>query len=77
VQEVRKIGKSTFAFKNDVRILSSAAVAGPVEGEGKLADQFDLIYDDLYMEEESWEKAEQKMLEDAVKFTIQKAKLKE
>jgi stage V sporulation protein AD len=77
VQEVRKMGKSTFAFKNDVRILSSAAVAGPIEGEGKLADQFDLIYNDLYMGEESWEKAEQKMLEDAVKFTIQKAKLTE
>lgn len=72
-----RIGQGTWAFQNEVRILASAAVAGPMEGEGKLADHYDLIYNDLYAGEDTWEKAERKMLETAVKKAIQKANLTE
>ncbi|MBA4492894.1 stage V sporulation protein AD [Paenactinomyces guangxiensis] len=71
----RRIGRSTWVFQNDVRIIANAAVAGPMEGEGKLAGSFDLVYGDLYAGQDTWEKAERKMLEDAVETAIQKAKL--
>ncbi|MBA4541758.1 MULTISPECIES: stage V sporulation protein AD [Thermoactinomyces] len=69
------IGKSTWEFQNDVRVLSSAATVGPMEGEGLLRESFDKIYPDLYAGEETWEKAERKMLEDAVSLAIEKAGL--
>ncbi|TCS95025.1 stage V sporulation protein AD [Hazenella coriacea] len=73
--EQRQLGKSTWVFSNEVRLLSSAAVVGPMEGEGNLADSFDLIYNDLYAGQETWEKAERKMLEDVVGKVIEKAHL--
>lgn len=74
-QKKRHIGTSTFQFINDVRLQSSAAVVGPKEGEGLLSKEFDLIYNDLYAGQDTWEKAERKMLEDAVNTAIEKAGL--
>lgn len=72
-----RIGKSTWAFKHDIAILSSSAVVGPMEGNGQLAGSFDLVYEDLYLGQETWEKAERKMLDDAVTIAIKKANLSE
>jgi stage V sporulation protein AD len=73
----KKKGKSTWAFENQPCILSSSAVVGPMEGEGKLTDSYDRIYDDLYVGQETWEKAERQMLSDATEFAIQKASLQD
>lgn len=72
-----RIGKSTWAFQNNIRILSNSAVVGPMEGNGQLIGSFDHVYDDLYMGEDTWEKAERKMLDDAVHIAMQKANLSE
>jgi stage V sporulation protein AD len=71
----KKVGKQTLRFSSDVRILSSAAVVGPKEGEGPLSHVFDKIYDDMYAGEDTWEKAERRMMEDAIEIALQKAKL--
>ncbi|MDQ0417719.1 stage V sporulation protein AD [Croceifilum oryzae] len=71
----RYIGSSTFQFLNDVRLQSSAAVVGPKEGAGLLGKEYDLIHNDLYAGQETWEKAERKILEDAVNTAIEKAGL--
>lgn len=73
-KKVKQQGE-TWEYEKDVRIISSAAVVGPMEGEGQLKEAYDKVYADLYMEQDTWEKAERKMLEDAVGIAIQKAKL--
>jgi stage V sporulation protein AD len=60
-------------FQNKPVILSSAAVGGPFEAQGNLADDFDLLYGDLWLEQDSFEKAEKKMLEDACDTAVKKA----
>lgn len=72
-----KQGRCTWVFKNDIGIISSSSVVGPMEGNGPLAGSFDHVYEDLYMGQETWEKAERKMLAHAVDIAIQKANLTE
>ncbi|SFS66286.1 stage V sporulation protein AD [Marininema halotolerans] len=71
----KRIGQQTFSFESGVRVISSAAVGGPKEGEGILHSELDRIYPDNYAGQESWEKAEQKMMEDAVEMAIKKISL--
>ncbi|MGI6175583.1 MAG: stage V sporulation protein AD [Christensenellales bacterium] len=70
----RKSGKSTFYPQNVPSINYYAAIAGEVEDQGPLHGYYDLVVDDLW-EEKSWEKAEEKMFENAVKLAMQKANL--
>ncbi|MDR6225294.1 stage V sporulation protein AD [Desmospora profundinema] len=71
----KKVGQRTWSYSGLVRVLSGAAVAGPKESEGQLKEQFDQTYSDLYAGEDSWEKAERKMMEDAVSKAVEKAGL--
>jgi stage V sporulation protein AD len=68
-----KLGKQTWLFENAPVLESAAAVVGPVEGKGPLSKDFDIVHDDLFLEEKSWEKAERKMMEEAALLTVQKA----
>lgn len=71
----RQIGRSTWEYRENVQLISYAAVAGPMEGNGQLGKRFDRVYEDLYMGQETWEKAERKMIEDAVQISIKKGNL--
>lgn len=73
--ERRQVGRSTWKYLQNVRLLSNAAVVGPMEGNGLLGEEFDLVYEDLYMGEDTWEKAERKMIEDTVQICIKKGNL--
>lgn len=68
-----RVSRQTWQFTENVRIQSSSAVGGPKEAEGPLASFFDKTYDDLYAGQETWEKAEKQLMEDAVRYTLQKA----
>ncbi len=68
----KKIGRSTWEF-TQVRILSSAVAVGPKEGQGPLSNDFDIIHEDLYIGQETWEKAERKLFEEALDLSIEKA----
>ncbi|MBN4074903.1 MAG: stage V sporulation protein AD [Alkaliphilus sp.] len=71
----KKMGNQTIKFKNPPIILSTASIVGAKEGEGPLAKYFDkIIEDDLYGEE-SWEKAESKLVEDAVRLAVTRGEL--
>ena len=67
---------ATLIFDN-VYIDSSAIVGCKMEKEGPLANYFDLLYDDLYCNERTFEKAEQHILKDAFRYAFKKTKLKE
>ncbi|MFA4884625.1 MAG: stage V sporulation protein AD [Desulfotomaculaceae bacterium] len=68
-------GHQTWVFPNKPSIVSTATVGGPFEAEGPLAEDFDLLHGDLWLGQDSYEKAEKKMLEEACEMAIQKAGL--
>lgn len=65
----------TFTY-NDVYIQDTATVAGPYEKKGPLKRYFDKTFDNLYYDEESWEKAEIKSVKESLKLLYKKAGLK-
>lgn len=69
---VKKLGKQTVKLENPPSIISTATIVGPKEGDGPLKDKFDVILTDSLWEEDSWEKAESKMIENAVNIAISK-----
>ncbi|AZS16031.1 stage V sporulation protein AD [Paenibacillus lutimineralis] len=68
-------GHQSWVFENKPAIISSATIVGPFEGQGPLANDFDTIHADLYLGQESWEKAEKTLLEESASKAIEKAGL--
>lgn len=68
-------GKQTWWFENKPVIIGTATVVGPDEGEGPLAAEFDLVHQELDMQQKTWEKAERLLLEQATEFALQNAKV--
>ncbi|MCW2277999.1 stage V sporulation protein AD [Heliophilum fasciatum] len=66
-------GHQTWIFPNRPVIRSSAAVGGPYEAKGPLADDFSLLHGDLWVGQDSYEKAERKMMEEACELAIREA----
>ena len=62
----------TFTF-DQVYIEETSTVCGPYEKKGPLRRYFDKTYDDLYIGEDSWEKAEIKLVKDAFSMILKKS----
>ncbi len=71
----KRIGKQTIELEQKIGIIESAAVVGQKEGEGPLASFFDYSSEDIMFGEESFEKAESKMVSKSCDLAIEKAKL--
>ena len=69
-------GHQTWVFEQKPVIRSSAAVGGPFEAKGALADDFDILHEDVWLGQDSFEKAEKKILEQACEKAIDKAGMK-
>ena len=69
---LKKKGQQTLMFKNPPFITAWASLVGPKEGEGPWGPYFDTVFADYLLDEESWEKAETKMLREAVKMALSK-----
>ncbi|MFT8315433.1 MAG: stage V sporulation protein AD [Clostridium sp.] len=69
-------GHQTWVFDSKPVILSSAAVGGPFEAQGALADDFDILHEDVWIGQDSCEKAEKKLLEEACETAINKGNMK-
>lgn len=69
----KKIGKQTVKFEKSPYVIGAAAVGGKKEGQGPLCDCFDLILNDDMYGEKSWEKAESKMLKEAMLLALKKS----
>ena len=72
---MKKIGKQTIIFDNPPTILETASIVGPKEAEGPLAKYFDKTLEDEFWGEETWEKAESKIVKETSVLTINKANL--
>ena len=71
----KRLGAHTIQCETAPRILASAGVAGKREAGGPLGSRFDRIFDDTTMQEDSWEKAESRLLLSAAEIALQKANL--
>lgn len=69
----KKQGRQTVILENRPRIIASAGVVGKKEGEGPLKGEFDRIFTDGRMNEDSWEKAESALQKAAIETAIQKS----
>jgi stage V sporulation protein AD len=67
------LGRQTWGFTNPPLLLGTGAVAGKREGEGPLAEDFDVIHQDPYIGQKSFEAAEQKFMEEACNLAIRHA----
>lgn len=66
-------GKQSWVFANKPVLLAGAAVGGPFEANGLLAADFDLLHNDLWLDEKSYEKAHKVLLEEACNKAVKKA----
>lgn len=66
----KKLGLQTVKFENPPSVIGTSSIVGPKEGEGSLRDYYDLILQDDIYGEKSWEKAESKILKEAVEMAI-------
>ena len=72
----KKIGKQTVKLSKPPVIISAYSSAGSKEGEGPLKDWFDDIYPDEFLGEDSWEKAESKLVTNTVDGAVKRSGLK-
>ncbi|MCT4542304.1 MAG: stage V sporulation protein AD [Vallitalea sp.] len=69
------IGEQTIAFGNPPIIVGFGNIVGPKEGEGLLKEYYDEILEDSLWGEETWEKAESKILNTAINSAIDNAEI--
>ncbi len=72
---MQKLGKQTIKFDNPPTILETASIVGPKEAEGPLSKYFDMLLEDEFWGEKTWEKAESKIIKEAVNMVITKSGL--
>jgi stage V sporulation protein AD len=68
-------GRQTWVFANRPKIIATGVSGGPFEANGNLANDFDTLHEDLWMGQDSYEKAHKLLLEEAVKTALKKGNL--
>lgn len=68
-------GHRTWLFDQKPVIVSTGTVGGPFEANGCLADDFDLLHSDIWLTQDTFEKAHKILLEEACQKAIEKAHL--
>ena len=72
---MQKLGKQTIKFDTPPTITSTACIVGPKESDGPLASYFDKCLDDEFWGEETWEKAESKIIKETVSLAVAKSNI--
>ena len=60
------VGKQSWIFENHPVITATGVTGGPFEANGNLAEDFDILHDDLWMGQDSYEKAQRTLMEEAI-----------
>ena len=68
-----KLGKQTIKFDNPITITEAASIVGPKEADGPLAKYFDKCLDNEFWGENTWEKAESKIIKETANLAIAKS----
>ena len=72
---MNKLGRQTIHFNNPICIVETGSIVGPKESEGPLAKYFDKCLDDEFWGEETWEKAESKIIKETASITVSKSNI--
>lgn len=72
---MKRKGSSAMIFDRPPVIFESACTAGKKESEGPLGTMFDQVWSDDHLGMKTWEEAESRLQEEAVKLLFEKAKL--
>lgn len=70
-----KRGRQSFVLPRHPVITAWASIAGKKEGEGPLANTFDVVSKDPYFGQKTWEQAEKKMQQMAINKLAEKASM--
>ncbi|MBE6037997.1 MAG: stage V sporulation protein AD [Anaerofustis stercorihominis] len=70
----KKIGEQTIVFDEKISISQTASVVGPMEGQGLLGNDFDLVVSDDCLGESTFEKGECMMLKTSIDTLMRKGK---
>ncbi len=74
--DVKRLSRQTCRFLQPPGVVSFAAVAGKLEGEGPLGGHFDAVAEDSFCgRKTTWEQAEAQMQADALRLALQKGGL--
>lgn len=73
LEKNKQIGRQSVKLENPVYIKSSGTVVGKMEGEGPLAEYFDMVCDTDKFGEETWEASESRMQKEAATLALGKA----
>jgi len=65
-------GHRTWLFKNEPVIVSTGTVGGPFEARGKIPEDFDLLHEDIWLRQDSFEKAQKVLIEEACQKAMEK-----
>lgn len=68
-------GMQSWIFKNRPSIIGTGVSGGPFEANGNLANDFDFLHEDLWMGEDSYEKAHRLLIEEAIYTALKKCNL--
>lgn len=68
-------GTQSWVFENKPVIASTGVSGGPFEANGNLAADFDILHDDLWMGQDSYEKAHRVLMEEAAETALRKGKI--
>lgn len=68
-------GHQTWVFNNAPTIISTGTVGGPFEAKGKIPNDFDILHEDTWLQQDSFEKAHQVMMEEACQEAIKKSNI--
>ncbi|GAB1476602.1 stage V sporulation protein AD [Bacillota bacterium] len=69
----KKTGEQTLIFNSRPEIGAAGAVVGVKEGKGPLGPKFDIVSEDDMFGEKTWEKAESRMMSEAINIALKKA----
>lgn len=72
-----RLGRRSVAFERTPAIVETANLAGSMEFDGPLGEYLQVRIDDPYLGEDSWEKAETRMQEEALRAALRRAGRKE
>ena len=70
---IKKTGKQSYILNTPVNIASTASIVGPKEKEGPLHQFFDQCLEDEFWGEQTWEKAESKIIKETVSMAVAKS----
>lgn len=69
------VGHRTWLFKNEPVIISTGTVGGPFEADGNIPEAFDILHEDTWLNQASFEKAHQVMMEEACQIAVKKSNI--